>query len=831
MDTRILRLILAIVLLVLPATAAHADKVSLPHWQSTQWYHNGSTLDLDFYNNRYYLNGTSYSFLNDFLNGAGTFTRSDSSTNATYFDNTGTLQTAASGAVRPNYTYNGSSWVYSGDLLEESRTNYALNSGDPSQSSWSAPQGSVVTSSPATAPDGVSPAYEYVPNTTNTLHYIGQDVSSRTQLLSTYYTCSVYYKPAGYNLAQLELYGMSYVTSTTTVQFANGWYRAIITGQSPASATGGVPRCILYPNVYGGFAGDGTSGIYVWGMQMEVGAFPTSYIPTSGSISTRAAESFSVFSRSGSGSATYFDSTGILQVANANAPRRDYDRTTHVSKGLLIEESRTNSIRNNTMVGAAVSNTTELTTTGTFSGCSGSTCTGWTTTINGGAGSVSFASNTATLTGDGTNAASIYQAIPTVSGYTYTLAVTAAQAVTVQMGTSAGGTNLGAATSTTGISPAYFQFTATTTTSYIQINNTNATPANVTVVSVQSAGAFPTNWAVGTNNGSWDNVIKKVSAIGFVNGMDYIDLNFSGTSSSASQNFSIKPENLNVVSASNSQAWTYSAYVALVGGSLANVTSEALGIDQYDSTPAYLSGLTTSFTPTSTLTRYTSTQTTNNASIAYVRPVMYFGFGNGAVINATIRVVMPQLEQGAFQTSIIPTTTAAVTRSRDSFAIPTGAWWNATTGTFLSWSYGQQNSHDTNYGRVIGGDYPKAFAGFGGNLTSANPWNGSSQYTLAGTVTASLTTPVKMAFAWDQNATTATAAMSSAQYNSTAWNGAHSVSSSTYSGDWTTNYLYLGSGGISGQNVGGYDPLNAGLLRVTFFPIRMPDAAMADFTR
>jgi hypothetical protein len=44
-------------------------------------------------------------------------------------------------------------------------------------------------------------------------------------------------------------------------------------------------------------------------------------------------------------------------------------------------------------------------------------------------------------------------------------------------------------------------------------------------------------------------------------------------------------------------------------------------------------------------------------------------------------------------------------------------------------------------------------------------------------------------------------------------------------------YLYLGSGGISGQNVGGYDPLNAGLLRVTFFPIRMPDAALADFMR
>ncbi len=50
--------------------------------------------------------------------------------------------------------------------------------------------------------------------------------------------------------------------------------------------------------------------------------------------------------------ATYFDSTGVMQTATNNTPRFDYDPVTHLQKGLLIEESRTNSLRNGNAIGA-----------------------------------------------------------------------------------------------------------------------------------------------------------------------------------------------------------------------------------------------------------------------------------------------------------------------------------------------------------------------------------------------------------------------------------------------------------------------------------------------
>ncbi len=53
-------------------------------------------------------------------------------------------------------------------------------------------------------------------------------------------------------------------------------------------------------------------------------------------------------------SATYFDSTGTLQTAASGVPRFDHDPTTHVAKGILIEEQRTNYVTNANATGGTV---------------------------------------------------------------------------------------------------------------------------------------------------------------------------------------------------------------------------------------------------------------------------------------------------------------------------------------------------------------------------------------------------------------------------------------------------------------------------------------------
>ena len=67
-------------------------------------------------------------------------------------------------------------------------------------------------------------------------------------------------------------------------------------------------------------------------------------------------------------------------------------------------------------------------------------------------------------------------------------------------------------------------------------------------------------------------------------------------------------------------------------------------------------------------------------------PAILFGQTSGA-IDITIRIGLPQLEQGAFATSAIPTTTAAATRSADVASI-TGAnfssWYRQDEGTVFS---------------------------------------------------------------------------------------------------------------------------------------------------
>lgn len=83
-------------------------------------------------------------------------------------------------------------------------------------------------------------------------------------------------------------------------------------------------------------------------------AADTPFVPTLdyNYASTMALGGGETFTRASAG--WYYNSSGVLTSAATNAARFDYDPTTLLPLGLLIEEARTNSLRNNSMTGAAV---------------------------------------------------------------------------------------------------------------------------------------------------------------------------------------------------------------------------------------------------------------------------------------------------------------------------------------------------------------------------------------------------------------------------------------------------------------------------------------------
>lgn len=218
----------------------------------------------------------------------------------------------------------------------------------------------------------------------------------------------------------------------------------------------------------------------------------------------------------------------------------------------------------------------------------------------------------------------------------------------------------------------------------IEEARTNSLRNNTGVGAVAGTpGTMPTNWGTSTVSG----LTREIVGTGTEKGITYIDLKISGTPVS-NATYLIVYETTTGVAALQNQTWTLSQYSKIVAGSAANIGVFRYYFQENNIAGSYLTEQNTAFaTPTtaSLITQRTSaSRTLNNALTAFIFFGMNFTVTAGNAIDITLRIGLPQMEQGAFPTSVIPTVATAVTRNAD-VATMTGTnfsdWYNASEGT------------------------------------------------------------------------------------------------------------------------------------------------------
>lgn len=275
---------------------------------------------------------------------------------------------------------------------------------------------------------------------------------------------------------------------------------------------------------------------------------------------------------------------------------------------------------------------------------------------------------------------------------------------------------------------------------------TNSVRNNTMVGAVAGTpGTLPTNWPyqIATNG-----LAVSIVGTGTESGIAYLDWKISGTTTA----LATADISFGRTAALTGQTWSSSVYVKLVSGSLSAVTNTFIRIVEEDASTNFITGsdgylaLPTSASLGTQRGSFTRTLS-GGAATAFTRTNYAVTISSGSTVDITLRIGLPQLEQGAFATSPILTSGAAATRSADVASVNTlTPWFNASEGTLYvegsssilarAMAVIDDGSFNNRYQAAIASGYTPNFAAVSGGAVSADIYTSaltqSSNVKLAG---------------------------------------------------------------------------------------------------
>lgn len=647
-----------------------------------------------------------------------TFARSS---NGTFISQRGLIETATTGVPRFDYANN----VCQGVLIEDQRTNYVTYSGDFTYSSWAKNASATINHAATTAPDGSTSAdiiisaginsgvYRFVGGlANNTIYTMSVYVKNISGISTVTVGCDV--NPTGasvvfnFSTGTITSVGGS-VTWSRADNIGNGWFRVGCSFTSTAAN----PSFIIYPNSAGQFA--------VWGPQVEVNYGATSYIRSTETFSSRAT------------TATYQDSTdnlikyagvNLLTYSNAfsTAPWTKGGNTTLTANAAVAPDGTNTAWRltmtatSGTFLDQAFSATSGVTYTFSVYAKSDSAVNNqfqifvWTSAAS---GSPASGSSTTTVTANSTWTRYSVQFTAATTG-------TFSVAIDNNLNTLAPNVLIWGAQVEVGSSPTLYSVTTSSTTAGVRPLYNPFTRVN----SGQLLEAAATNLIYPSNVGAgWTYTTTTL------NDATAPDGTLTASTTTVPTGSFTQPY-IGALPVTSSTVYTFSFYVKL--GTFTPVSEWLIAVYDETNSTFITFNITPNITPVTHEWRRVVHTFTTPATCTAARCYM---FRNSSVTTGgTIFTWGAQLETGYFASSVIPTTTATVTRAvdvytsatttrqYDSLSTTNTSWFDPTQGTFVM-DFETMSTTNSPFILVSGPEYITGRGGF----NSIGTWDGTTE--------------------------------------------------------------------------------------------------------